>query len=180
MLEDRPDEAKYGWTHCLTLPHASWALTRFLPGRSFAVEAAHTAATWLMTIRASHGNGNLKPSPELERVEIDLTEALVHSPRAAASVAWFARQDERSRIGETIATEAAIRNDAHLVRYTWACLDAASQDPVTRSALSKRGRERARIACGKAFRDALPFLQPRVVPPNHEVWLPPRPDQQYE
>ena len=24
--------------------------------------------------------------------------------------------------------EAAIRNDAHLVKYTWACLDAASKD----------------------------------------------------
>ena len=130
MLEDKPEPAKYYWTHCLTLPHAAWALTRFLPGRSFAAEAAHTAATWVMAIRASHGNGNLKPLPELERLEMDLTEALVHSPRAAASVAWFARQDERPRIERTIATEAAIRNDAHLVKYAWACLDAAAQDPT--------------------------------------------------
>ena len=130
MLEDKPEPAKYYWTHCLTLPHAAWVLTRFLPGRSFAAEAAHTAATWVMAIRASHGNGNLQPMPELEHVEMDLTEALVHSPRAAASVAWFARQDERPRIERTIATEAAIRNDAHLVKYTWACLDAAAQDPT--------------------------------------------------
>jgi hypothetical protein len=61
---------------------------------------------------------------------MDLTEALVHSPRAAASVAWFARQDERPRIDQTIATDAAIRNDAHLVKYTWACLEAAAQDPT--------------------------------------------------
>src|ERR1035438_1423028 len=61
---------------------------------------------------------------------MDLKEALVHSPRAAASVAWFTRQDERPRIEQTIATEAAIRNDAHLVKYTWACLDAAAQDPT--------------------------------------------------
>jgi hypothetical protein len=130
MLEDKPEPAKYYWTHCLTLPHAAWSLTRFLPGRSFAAEAAHTAAIWVMAIRASHGNGNLKPLPELEHVEMDLTEALLHSPRAAASVAWFARQEERPRIEQTIATEAAIRNDAHLVKYTWACLDAAVQDPT--------------------------------------------------
>jgi hypothetical protein len=130
MLEDKPEPAKYYWTHCLTLPHASWMLTRFLPACSFAAEAAHTGATWVMAIRASHGNGNLKPMPELEHVEMDLTEALVHSPRAAASVAWFARQDERPRIEQTIATEAAIRNDAHLVKYTWACLDCAAQDPT--------------------------------------------------
>src|ERR1039457_2439807 len=55
---------------------------------------------------------------------------LVHSPRAGASVAWFARQEERPRIEQTIATEAAIRNDAHLVKYTWACLDCAVQDPA--------------------------------------------------
>ncbi len=129
MLEDKPEPAKYYWTHCLTLPHAAWMLTRFLPGRSFGAEAAHTAATWVMAIRASQGNGNLRPLPELEHVEMDLTEALGHSPRAAASVAWFARQDERPRIGQTIATEAAIRNDAHLVKYTWAYLDAAAEDP---------------------------------------------------
>ena len=130
MLEDKPEPAKYYWTHCLTLPHAAWALTRCLPGRSFAAEAAHTAAIWVMAIRASHGNGNLRPLPELERVEMDLTEALVRSPRMAASVAWFARPDERPRLVRTIATEAAIRNDAHLVKYTWACLDAAVEDPA--------------------------------------------------
>jgi hypothetical protein len=130
MLEDKPEPAKYYWTHCLTLPHAAWALTRCFPGRSFAAEAAHTAATWVMAIRASHGNGNLKPLPELEHVQMDMAEALVHSPRAAASVAWFAQQDERPRIVQIIATEAAIRNDAHLVKYTWACLDAALQDPT--------------------------------------------------
>jgi hypothetical protein len=130
MLEDKPEAAKYYWTHCLTLPHAAWILTRCLPGRSFAAEAAHTAAIWVMAIRASQGNGNLKSLPELEPVAMDLTEALLHSPRAAASVAWFARQDERPRIEQTIATEAAIRNDAHLVKYTWACLDAAVQDPI--------------------------------------------------
>jgi hypothetical protein len=130
MLEDKADAAKYYWTHCLTLPHATWMLTRSLPGRSFAAEAAHAAATWVMAIRASHGNGNLKPAPELEPVTMDLTQALAHSPRAAASVAWFARQDERSRIERIVATEAAIRNDAHLVKYTWSCLDAAAQDPA--------------------------------------------------
>ena len=129
MLEDNPEPAKYYWTHCLTLPHAAWALTRFLPGRFFAAEAAHTAATWVMAIRASHGNGNLKPFPDLDHVDMDLTEALVRSPRAAASAAWFARQDERPRIEGILAAEAAVRNDAHLVKYTWACLDSAAQDP---------------------------------------------------
>lgn len=128
MIEDKPDAAKYYWTHCLTLPQAAWALTRVLPRRSFAAEAAHTAATWVMAIRASYGNGNLKAAPEFEHGGMELMEALVHSPRAAASVAWFARQDERPRIEQTIATQAAIRNDAHLVKYTGACLDAAVQD----------------------------------------------------
>ena len=128
MLEDNLEPAKYYWTHCLTLPHAAWALTRFLPGRSFAAEAAHTAATWVMAIRASHGNGNLNPFPEFEPVDMDLTVAVARSPRAAASAAWFAMPDERPRIERILAGEAAIRNDAHLVKYTWACLDAAAMD----------------------------------------------------
>ena len=129
MLEDDPEPAKYYWTHCLTLPHAAWALTRFLPGRPFAAEAAHTAAAWVVAIRASHGNGNLKPSPEFEDIDMDLTEALARSPRAAASAAWFTTEDERPQVERTLAAEAAIRNDAHLVKYTWACLDSAAQDP---------------------------------------------------
>jgi len=155
MLEDKPEPAKYYWTHCLTLPHAAWALTRCLPGRSFAAEAAHTAAIWVMAIRASHGNGDLKPLPELEHVEMDLTEALVHSPRAAASVAWFARPDQRPQIEQTLASEAAIRNDAHLVKYTWACLDAAVQDPTHAPLLHAAAAYLCSIWCIEQPKDGL-------------------------
>jgi len=130
MLEDQPDYAKYGWTHCLTMPHAAGSLTALRPSRSFAAEAAHAAATWVIGFRAAGGNGNLKFAPELPPPQVDLAEALVHSPRAAASAAWFARTGDRPLLEQTLATEAAIRNDAHLVKYTWACLDAAAQDPA--------------------------------------------------
>jgi len=63
MLEDTPQPAKYYWTHCLTLPHAAWALTRFLPGRSFAAEAAHTAAAWVMAIRRDGPDGSPRSLP---------------------------------------------------------------------------------------------------------------------
>ncbi len=129
MLSDNPEYAKYGWTHCLTMPQAAWALTRFLSARSFVAQAAHSAATWVMGIRAAAGNGSLNLSPELQPAAMELSEALVHSPAAAASVAWFASAEQRPEVVRTLATEAAIRNDAHLVKYVFACLDAARQDP---------------------------------------------------
>ncbi len=129
MLADKQEHAKYGWTHCLTMPQAAWALTRFLSARSFIAQAAHSAATWVIGIRAALGNGNLNLSPELQPAAMELSEALVHSPAAAASMAWFASAEQRPEVVRTLATEAAIRNDAHLVKYAFACLDAAGQDP---------------------------------------------------
>ncbi len=129
MLADNQEVAKYGWSHCLTIPQAAWALTRFLPARTFARQAAHSATTWVIGHRATLGNGNLNLQLQFPEPAWELSEALAHSPAAAAAAAWHASPDERPAIVRTLATEAAIQNDAHLVKYTFACLEAATQDP---------------------------------------------------
>jgi hypothetical protein len=128
MLADSQEVAKYGWTHCLTIPQAAWALTRSLPGLSFARQAAHSATTWVIGHRASLGNGDLNLQLQFPEPAWELSDALARSSSAAASAAWHASADERPAIVRRLATEAAIRSDAHLVKYTGACLDAALQD----------------------------------------------------
>lgn len=50
------------------------------------------------------------------------------SPRAAAAVAWHASSAERPAVVTTLATRAAVHRDAHLAKYTLACLDVAERD----------------------------------------------------
>ena len=47
----------------------------------------------------------------------------------AASRVWHASDGELSAIRRILATEASIRNDIHLVKYTRACLDMGAFDP---------------------------------------------------
>lgn len=99
MLVDSSAHVPYGWTHCLTLPQAVLGLAN----RSVDPDRALAiAATGVLAIRAALGDGQLD--------EIDVSD-LPPVDR------------------ETLATDAATRHDAHVVKYTLACLDAASDDP---------------------------------------------------
>lgn len=111
MLEDEPAGAPYTWTHCLTLPLA------VLENADVMIDvgaAQVVAATHVLAFRATSGRVTLardwKPSRTLaERFEPE------SATRAAALRALVVR--------------AALHHDAHLVKYTRACLDAAAHDP---------------------------------------------------
>lgn len=111
MLEDDPAGAPYTWTHCLTLPLAVLENADVMTD----VGAAHVvAATHVLAFRATSGRVTLardwKPSRTLaERFEP------VSATRASAL--------------RTLVVRAALHHDAHLVKYTRACLDAATHDP---------------------------------------------------
>ena len=59
-------------------------------------------------------------------------EALHTSPEAAAARVWHADEAELPDIRRALATQASIRNDLHLVKYTRACFDMGSFDPAHR------------------------------------------------
>ena len=126
--------AKFIWTHCLTMPQAAWMLTDFVDDPRFTAEAAHVATTWVISFRYCYGNGALQLQPEFETTteppRTDFAVALAESPRAAAGKAWISTPEELSQLRRTLATESAIRSDAHLVKYVRACLDAADQSPA--------------------------------------------------
>jgi hypothetical protein len=107
MLHDDPEQAPYGWTHCLTMPQAVLALAGDGVGSRTALAVA---ATYVIGFRAAHGLEQLGP----------LGDADGHTT-----------SDHTGELDVTaIATYAALHDDAHLVKYTMACLLAADGDPA--------------------------------------------------
>ena len=130
MLQEPPDHAPYGWTHCLTMPQAVMAIaTDGVPPRT----ALAVAATYVAGFRAALGTCVLDPSYQPEAPETtDVSEAIAEGPRAAAAAAWHAPEPELDAIGVELATRASLHHDAHLVKYTLACIHAGADDPAAR------------------------------------------------
>lgn len=127
MIEEGPREAKYGWSHCLTLPHAVWEISHLVPDRAFALRVA---ATYVAGMRAAIGRkGRLKAAPKLSRTPPPLAQALLRSPQVAAAAGWSARDTDGASPFRDLVSQAAIRPDAHLVKYSLAAWDASQRDP---------------------------------------------------
>lgn len=110
MLLDDVDHAAYGWSHCLTIPQAVASVAVHVPepDRALAVAATH-----VLGFRAAIG------SAPLEEV-------------AAGTLGTDARlptQRPRDPEIQAVVDHAAVHPDAHLAKYTVACLDAARTDP---------------------------------------------------
>jgi hypothetical protein len=114
MLQDDPDAAPYGWTHCLTMPQAV-----LVTADEHGVDpdlAVAVAATYVLGFRSTLG-----------RVRLD--DGWVPERRSAVGGAWWAAPDERGPVAQELATFGALHEDAHVAKYTLACLDAADADP---------------------------------------------------
>lgn len=99
MLYENCDHAKYGWTHCLTMPQALLGLAGHAsdPDRLLAL-----AATQVVAFRAALGGGTIPTTTPPELPAVDRHE---------------------------LTSSAATSHDAHVVKYVVACLDAAAWDP---------------------------------------------------
>jgi hypothetical protein len=104
MIHDDPDQAPYGWTHSLTMPQAVMTLA----GAGVEARTAFAvAATFLAGFRAAHG-------------QVDLPAHIIPEPMPDVTPA-------------ELALAASRHEDAHLVKFTLACLHAADDDPTHRS-----------------------------------------------
>jgi hypothetical protein len=127
MLQDDVKQAKFGWTHCLTLPQSACGLASLGDGRKRALAAT---LVWITAYRSVLSGRALDFEWVPERVNgASLREALHTSPPVAAGRVWYAGDAELPAIRQALATEASIRNDQHLVKYTRATLDMGSFDP---------------------------------------------------
>lgn len=127
MLQDDPAQAPYGWTHCLTLPQGLLQ-NADVSNNHHALIAV--AATHVLASRAVLSKVAINANPPLPTSHTNLDEA---DPDTAASIAFHANPAQRKEIMTTLATEAAIHHDAHLVKYTLACFNAAANDPAAAS-----------------------------------------------
>jgi len=127
MLQHDLEQAKFGWSHCLTLPQSAFGLSSVTTNRKLALAAA---LVWIMAYRSVLSDRALDPGWHPEPIQdASILDALQTSPAAAASRVWHAPDGELSTIRRILATEASVRNDIHLVKYTRACLDMGSFDP---------------------------------------------------
>jgi hypothetical protein len=124
-ITEAPLDVKYGWTHCLTLPQAGWAIAHVAPS---VPNPSLAACMWVLAFRSTIGSKDLDLNAELPKIDLDFHQALLSSPKEAASVAWHAESEQKLAIRAELATQAAIRNDAHLVKYVRACLDLSHFD----------------------------------------------------
>lgn len=99
MLHDDQSQAPYGWTHALTMPQAVLSL---VAAGVRARAALAVAATFSLGFRLAHGIVELPPV--IEPVVCDISFA-----QSAAAV--------------------CTHEDAHLVKFTLACIHAAAADP---------------------------------------------------
>jgi hypothetical protein len=124
MLLDDPAHAPYGWTHCFTLPQAILSLEDVA---SDVTRAVRIAATHSLGFRATLGRVRLQHpfSPQLPTGSM----ASQREPAAAAAAVFNAGADQYPSIRAQLVERAAIHADAHVVKYTVACLVAADHDP---------------------------------------------------
>jgi hypothetical protein len=130
MLQDDPDRAPYGWSHCLSMPQAVLGIADACSDPRAAVRIA---ATYSLGFRATQGRVALDPDATLEQgraPNATPAQLLTEAPGEAASAAWCASGPARREWITALATRAAIHSDAHLAKYTVACLDAAAADPA--------------------------------------------------
>jgi hypothetical protein len=114
MLDEPATYAPYGWTHCLTMPQGVLGVAGACTDP---VAPLAVAATFVVGFRAALAAEPLGPDIPVDPPEESVTDMV---------------------------TYAATHEDAHLVKYTLACLDAAAWDReragLYLSAAAKLGR----------------------------------------
>jgi hypothetical protein len=110
MVQEPPDHAPYGWSHCLTMAQATVRLA------DVTELAVPVAATYVVGFRAGFGVATLDPS---------------WRPHPTAPEAGVWADPSRAAVAD-LASYAAAHEDAHLAKYTLACIDAAARDPAAR------------------------------------------------
>jgi hypothetical protein len=127
MLQDDPASAAYGWSHALTMPQATLGVAGHCSDPD---DAVAVAATFVLGFRATQGRVALDPSWQPARpARLDATTYLEAGPDAAAAEMWHGDPAEHGERVRRLATFAALHSDAHLAKYTLACIEATRDDP---------------------------------------------------
>src|SRR4051794_24602806 len=130
MLQDDPLFAPYGWTHCLSLPQAIFDIMPWLAGQP---RAAAVAATYVVGFRAAESAHVIDPGWSPEPTSTKPLDALDDEPAVAAAAWYHASEAMLEHALPELIGAAAIHPDAHVAKYTLACLAASERDRAQRS-----------------------------------------------
>ena len=139
MLAADPAHTPYGWTHCLTMPQAALGIAGRLADPQLAVDVA---ATYVVGFLAGLADAPVPGSIERAPVGGSFDDALAAGREAVAGWVLHAPESAVAETWTALVTRACGRHDAHLVKYTLACVDAAAADP---------GASRLFLAAGAAL-----------------------------
>ena len=126
MIQEGPEHAKFGWTHCFTLPQAAWSLAPSLPER---VQVPQVASSWVLAFQATLSQVDFAYDYVPPKTSGSLAAALEASPPEAAALAYHAPREDHPDMVTELVTQALIRRDAHLSKYVRACIDATKMNP---------------------------------------------------
>ena len=129
MVSEPPEHAPYGWTHCLTMPQAALGIA---PACARPSDALAVAATFVVGFRASMAVNEVPDAYAPEDPGIDVFDAFGADPATAAAAVHHAPAEQLDQVVYELATRASQHHDAHLVKYTLACFDAAATDREAR------------------------------------------------
>ncbi len=155
MLAEPTTHSAYGWSHCLTMTQGALGTAPSMKKAAVAV-----AATYVVGFRAALSAVDLPtrfvPTHEVTPADVvDVGRAIAAldvSPQSAAAVMWLAPEEFLDDLTAVLVNRAAVHADAHLVKYTLACLDAAAFD----------GEQRRLYFAAMAFLNTLWLLNPEI------------------
>ncbi len=126
MLMGPVEHVPFGWSHTLTMPQAALAVGRSIANPQLAVDVA---GTYVVGMIAALATGPIPIEVSLPDPGGVLDDAVLQGRDAAAGWVWHAPTAELVGLPSELATRASARHDAHIVKYTLACLDQVAADP---------------------------------------------------
>lgn len=126
MVMGAAEHAPYGWSHCLTMSQAALEIAPNLSDPSLGVAVAATHVVGFLAALASEP---IPATVQLENPGGSFADAIAGGMSTAAARAFHSTDGEFGEIRAEIVTRACARRDAHLTKYTLACLDAMTADP---------------------------------------------------
>ena len=119
--------APYGWTHCLTMPQGALGITAHGVDPQLAVDVA---GTFVVGFLAALATEPVPGTADLPARGGSFADAVAAGRAEAAGWVLHAPDDAIPAARTAVITAACAHRDAHLVKYTLACLDAAAADPA--------------------------------------------------
>jgi hypothetical protein len=129
MVREPNEHAPYGWTHCLTMAQAVLGTASAFadPARALAIAASHVVG-FRTSMASTPSQG---PEPVDPRVDVaEALDGIDDDASIAGAAAFHLDVERRPWLWMELAGRASAHHDAHLVKYTVACIDAARMDPA--------------------------------------------------